>query len=211
MNLSEKKLPDVPKNNICEIRYDNRPAIVVGSHPCWQEDVLGAVEQLDQQPVIFGCNTSGALVEADHMVTWHVEKHEGYKKMYHDRWGHSTIWHTGIRKSPSTNTRNSKRVDYLWKIGPIGGTSGWLAARVAKRMGCYPVILCGSPIDGDGGRVVSLPSEKDYWLTMNHGVPAWRRHIMEHCSAQDREGIFSMSGWTREVLGYPFKELNYGR
>ena len=41
---------------------------------------------------------------------------------------------------------------------------------------------------------------------MNHGTRAWYKHIQHELKPKDKDGIFSMSGWTRTEFGYPFPE-----
>ena len=132
----------VPKGKEYTEKHVDIPALIVGSHPCWEEDFKKALYELEETPLIFAVNAAGALVEADHMVTWHTEKLDRFKKHYKDAWGHDCKWHTGKRK---TSNRGINKVDYAWAMSPVGGTSAILAARIAKEMGCYPIILCGSP------------------------------------------------------------------
>lgn len=87
-------------------------------------------------------------------------------------------------------------VQYWWTGLWGGGGSAWDARKLAAGMGFSPVILCGCPLDTSGHvgshAFGSFMHREDIVEDLREGLAA---------DTEWHEGAFSMSGWTREVLG----------
>lgn len=98
-------------------------------------------------------------------------------------------------------------VTHQWAGAATGGTSALTAYRIARAMGYEEVILAGCPLDDSG---YFNPTETD--ALEHEGCPRvgygqklrmYRHRFMADINARGREGLYSMSGWTWEVLGGP--------
>lgn len=92
---------------------------------------------------------------------------------------------------------------FLWR-GIKEGSSGMFAGRVMRAIGFGPVVLAGVRIDDSGHLPGYRPGLHDPAFprsaeTIGSLRETWRdAHVAGHL-----EGITSMSGWTRELLGAP--------
>jgi len=95
----------------------------------------------------------------------------------------------------STRGRTSTQLDaHVKKMDVVGGSSAMIGVMVARyRLFAQRVVLCGCPLDPEAGYV-----DKDgEWKEAIMHRPAWRT---AH-KAQLLQGVVSMSGWTKELLG----------
>lgn len=78
-----------------------------------------------------------------------------------------------------------------------GGSSGMLACTLCVAMLECDAVLAGIPMQAERGHYF----DKKPWADCTHYLSHWRRYLPR------LEGrIKSMSGWTRELLGYPDEE-----
>lgn len=89
-----------------------------------------------------------------------------------------------------------------------GGGAASYAARVTMHLGADRTVLCGCPLDERpyDGRTKTSHSLSEHLKEYRRG---WRRRLRrDHQDAGRflRDGVRSMSGWTRELLGEPTKE-----
>ena len=98
--------------------------------------------------------------------------------------------------------RNAELIDHWWpgaitNLALADGTGGWMAVRMARFMGYEERILCGVPMErgghADGDMDVEI--ERENWLAPH------LRSIEQQTSFH--EGTFSLSGFTRDLLGQP--------
>ena len=87
-------------------------------------------------------------------------------------------------------------IDYWWSI-KRGGGSAWGARKMAHYMGFDTVILCGCPLE-IGNYVNHQPGE----LMTHQSVIDDLRLGIER-DVEWHNGVYSMSGWTGELLGRP--------
>lgn len=78
--------------------------------------------------------------------------------------------------------------------GWSSGSSGFFAVGVALELGAESVVLCGVPMQAE--RAHFFKSEP--WSAVWYYLSAW-----EHQAGRLRGRVFSMSGWTRDLLGGP--------
>lgn len=86
-------------------------------------------------------------------------------------------------------------VDHVWEMRDIGtGSSGLFACKVAMALGYKKIVLCGVPLD-NSGHFYDPPSEETHY---SDSVKYWEEFLPSM-----RGRVFSMSGFTRELLGEP--------
>jgi hypothetical protein len=98
-------------------------------------------------------------------------------------------------------------VDYAWKdLTWVSGSSGVAGALWARHgMGFDEVIICGAPLEGVrySEHYLSKPTKENGAWAEEHQLVQWYEQVRGHQERGMTEGIFSMSGRTREVLGAP--------
>lgn len=129
----------------------------------------------------------------DHWTTLHPEWMAGWMSY---RMSHVA---SGKPKPTVHSDKVHGAVDVTWKLQTSGGTSGLLAAFVGLLVGYAPIFLAGVPMDQSG----------------HYFDPPWRsstgdldrtatRSVWEWAAAEVfDERVFSMSGWTKRLLGSP--------
>lgn len=176
-------------------------ALVCGFGPGFFED-LARARELRPDAQIIAVNESAKAVEAFALFTLHPEKGRRWKALAKQSFGVSPPLHSGGKEI--TKRQSCPWVDHWWREAGGGGTSVWAAARMAKLMGFDERILVGAPL------VYGSYADKSFAKGFREGhmrtdgretLQAYRDYI-----AQDtawHEGTYSMSGFTREVLGPP--------
>jgi hypothetical protein len=91
----------------------------------------------------------------------------------------------------------SDEVDCYWPKLGTNGSSGWLAAKIACKMGFDLVVMCGCPIDKSPHLV---PEEKDNWRKNPKQADTCRKYIEEQAGPY-KDRVRSMSGWTKDFFG----------
>jgi hypothetical protein len=188
-------------------------ALIVGSAPCALSD-LAAACLLRPSADVIAVKFSVAIVHARVAVTHHGEHAGRMKRLHRDRWGDDVEIH-----APKKVFRDEDRphIDRIWpELAGVGGTSGWGAARIARLMGYDEVILCGCPLqvtaDGEAYHDAQVHEAAAQAGANRHRGEPWgndnavrqyQRQIESDVQLGLAEGIRSMSGWTRQVLGAP--------
>lgn len=162
-------------------------ALVIGGASCLWDD-LAAVGTWDG--MVVACNDAGAVYphRIDHFATLHPEKLDGWRAERERRGGNLdfTTW----------SRRNPELVDRILE-GWSSGSSGMLAVGVALAVGAERVVLCGVPMQATPHFFDPAP-----WEGVQHHAGAWEARVDEL-----RGRVFSLSGWTRELLGPPPVDL----
>lgn len=192
-----------------------RPAIVVGSAPCYREDLDAASKRY---PDAFVMTVNGACVaveEADAMMVGHLENVERYEEAraneFPDKpielWAKCNTQHLKQYKAGHPGVTHWFGLDVA-----SGATSAAIAVRMLLQVGYEPVVMCGCPLDNSG-----YFEGEDYKISVRHdcrrvGAPEEDSHrtIRNYRDKFERlakgrfEGrVFSMSGLTRKLLGPP--------
>ena len=97
-------------------------------------------------------------------------------------------------------------VDYWWNsmVG-IKGSSGVVAAIWAKAMGFDEVIMAGIPLSVNSTDYhAQYPDSKpDKVFAPTNNIEHWQRFLYIHKEHGRMDGVTSLSGYTRQVLGAP--------
>ena len=181
-------------------------AIICGAAACLFDD-LAKARAMRPDAVLLGCNMTAAIVpEIKHV--WTQKARAG--KMVRAKIPEDVSIHAASGPIPGMEAIYD--CDYLWpELSWICGTSGFSAGLWAKHgMGFDEVILAGVPLSKDiASYAKGYPSPGN----LGDGKPLvgysdelflhWMQHVRTHKKNGKTEGIFSMSGATMTVLGYP--------
>lgn len=158
-------------------------ALVLGGAACVWDD-LRALGPWDG--IVVATNDAGVAYpyRIDHWASLHPEKLEHWQELRQALHGNRdyTTW---SRRCPELVDRTL--------TGWTSGSSGMFAVGVALELGAESVVCAGVPMDGSPHFF-----DEAGWQAFEHHRTAW----------QARKGVmygrvFSMSGWTRELLGSP--------
>lgn len=183
-----------------------------GAAPCVFED-LEFARALRPGSTILGVNNAAAMIaEIEHVWTQHAEhaeqfKHAAGRKIFvHSRSKRFTngggIWFLAVPK------HKFAAVDYIWpELGWVAGSSGVAGALWARHgMGFDEVIIAGAPLSQNvliySDKYPSKPTKGTGFAEPNQ-VDHWIQMLKHHKAAGKTNGIFSMSGATRNILGAP--------
>jgi hypothetical protein len=180
--------------NIDDLNVKGGVCLVVGCHPCWQEDYQAAIAKFPDAKIC-AVNFAGALVDGDYLATSHGECIDEY------------LQNAKGNPIPVVQASSKAVSGYILSIR-CGGTSGNFAALAMALIGFDLVVMCGAPINGDGRYDKSLAwVEAKYgthWLSAEHKrAGKWQNAITETASEYPWLAckIRSMSGATKRIYG----------
>lgn len=171
------------------------PVLVCGNAWNLLEDVAAArrVDRLKDAPVI-GVNGASAHVRLDFLFSRHPQKLRKWRAKQAMR-GHAFTVHSG---GSAEDASHYPAVDYWWRDVGGQGTSTWSARKLARHLGFDEVVLCGMPLEVGGYCRDTVPAKH---FRSKSKIKFYREGVAKDVSWHD--GVTSMSGWTRELLGAP--------
>lgn len=195
-----------------------RVLLAVGSAPCVYEDVVAAKVLHPDAELMLINGACVAFRDAEHVLAGHTAKAEDFARARREAFPDAAPW----RLHATQYTRKQPRPDLYpsvtdWWDGShsSGATSAGKAAMIGLSMGFEKIILCGCPMDGSG----YFPGESVIGAPIAHEAACQRigdptkqrastirryRDTMARLAKTTFKGkVFSMSGFTREVLGAP--------
>lgn len=165
------------------------PVLVCGNAYNLHDD-LERAQQLYPDASVIAVNGATGELQAFALYSKHPEKMPQWIKRQR-QFGNDFTVH-GSKYRP-----DCPWVDYWWEDVRGGGGSAWGARKLATLMGFAPVVLCGAPLDPGG--YASNPIAK--LMRREDVIENFRREI--ETDKDWHEGVYSMSGWTRDFLGEP--------
>jgi len=185
---------------ISEPRYPVRHSgtcIVLGSG--WTaDDDLARARSIRPDAFIIGVNRSVTNYKCDMMVSLDRQGAKKWQAVHKEEFGPIQL-HSRMLKQRNVISAEPW-VDYWWYNYEPGGTSSWLAVKIAHAIGFQEIILCGVPLE----KGPSLPNERwsDWSGRSQQGsIDTFRSALMrDHFY---KPYVKSMSGWTREAFGEP--------
>ena len=176
-------------------RRNRRGLLVLGGSNCLWDDLKKVdVSQFD----IMATNDTGHVYEGriDYWATLHPENFPAWKAK---RWGNVDYESWSYTNYPVAKL-NGVLEDFWRARNGISGSTGLFAAQVGLHLGYDYVLLAGVPMDGGN----NIMGPKECWndKTANSFRTAWEENL-----DRLREKVYSLSGWTRELLGYKEFEL----
>lgn len=190
---------------------------VVGSAPCLYDDIEKARELFPDAETMLVNGACVAIENAEHVLAGHASKAEEFAAARRATFPNAKPW----RLHASRLLNRKPYPDYPsvtdWHEAEMssGATSAGKAALIGLKLGYAPIVLCGCPMDGSG----YFPGESEKGASIKHEKACQRigdakmqdrrtivryREKMRSLALTTFQGkVFSMSGFTREVLGFP--------
>lgn len=168
------------------------PVLVCGSAACLYDDLERARKRYPDASVI-AVNGAAKLVPAIVLYSKHPERFIERRWLSAQRFffGDHAVVHADVRAATRPPC-----IEYWWTGLWGGGGSAWDARKLATVLGFAPIVLCGCPLVA-GPHVGSLSFAS--FMHREDVVDGFRREI--EVDTKWHEGVYSMSGWTRELLG----------
>jgi hypothetical protein len=174
------------------------PLLVVGPAPSVHED-LAAARGLYSGAKLAAVNAGAQLVVADFLVSQHPDILALMRDWQLRLFGARPSTHCPGGEAP----RTGPAVDYCWIRGSSGATSAWGAVRVGKAMGFSPIVLCGCPLTGGDGYAMPWPKGGVGTTPAKDGLIQSYQERLRVAAKAEGQQVFSMSCYTRSVLGAP--------
>jgi hypothetical protein len=191
-----------------------RPAdstlLVVGSAPCLFEDVARARGLYPDAEVMLINEAAGAIEDADHVLAGHTEKAEMFVAYRRQKFPNCRPFRVHAVVHSSTSPKDAPSVTDWWpQHVSTGASSAGKAARIGLEMGFTRIVLCGCPMNGGGyfngdetnlfdHRCTRIGTQPDHRSSGNY-----RRRMQKLAESEFKGRVFSMSGFTKQVLGSP--------
>lgn len=171
-------------------RRNKRALLVLGGAACVWEQLKGIdTSQFD----VMATNDMGYCYpdRIDYWVTLHPENLKGWKAKRSGNQDYETWSYAKI----CSEELNKILPDYWKSATGMSGSTGLFAAQVGLKLGYEYILLAGVPIDGTNNQT----GPKQCW---NSAVAESFRDAWTLHADKMRGKVFSMSGWTRDLLGY---------
>ena len=169
--------------------------VIFGIAPCLEEDIENLAKILDLDSCDFmavGLDTAtrlpGRLIQ--HVVSYHQEFEQF--KVRRNKAGLNMDYMTHSHKAPA---------DYIWPLvarSPFSGSSSLLGCQAAIGLGYKKIILCGCPMQGKN---LINKRATDY--------DKFQKGWIKFAPQMFGDKVKSMSGFTRDLMGFPTKEWLY--
>lgn len=199
--------------------------LVVGSAPCLFDDVRRALHIRPFASIMLVNGACTALENAEHVLAGHEEKAEMFARERKRVFPNAPPWRLHACCHP-------RRVEMWKKDQPsvtdwwphekgTGATSASKAAKICFELGANEVILCGCPLNQPGyfEGEAKVPQHIMCERIGNHGmsrigiptqetriIKGYRANFKLLADGEFKGRVFSMSGFTRDVLGEPREE-----
>lgn len=175
--------------------------VICGFANTLQDDLARIAAKRPGLPII-AVNKAAEHIKAFAVYSFHFERDKLglWSAEQKKRFGPEVaIFGPGKKDWLEHNRRNYPYVDHWAPSTANQGSSGWCAVRLARLLGFDEIILCGIPIEG---RRYADRSPARYWQAGDtNAVAQFRKAIL--ADKAHHEGTYSMSGWTRDLLGVP--------
>ena len=189
--------------------------LVVGSATGLFEDFEKALELYPFSEVMLVNGACAAIEHADHILAGHTDKAEQYQAARQKAFPGARPWRVHANWARPTEAPRAKYPSVTDWWGPemsSGATSAGKAALIGLAMGFETVVLCGCPLDGSGyfkGECEGIskdPSCRRIGDSSKQNSTIIRRYkarMADYAATVFKGKVFSMSGYTRELLGLP--------
>lgn len=198
-----KRAPAVVVRHRTELERPEIGVLLGGADCVWQDwEALQAIVG-DWPGAVIAVNDIGVHYPGrlDHWTSLHTEKLPAWERERLGR-GHDKTWLVWGRQK-----KQRVRLDRVIE-GWASGSSGLLGIGVALAAGCRRIVLCGVPMEKRphfAESTVHQPTKP--WNAAPAHFRAWTRNGLD---VTLRQHVRSMSGRTRELLGYPTREWTLG-
>lgn len=175
-------------------------AIVMGIAPCLENDLeeicFGRSNEFDFMAVGVDCSDR-VKFDIQHAATYHPDEFPEFKRR-RELIGGNLNYKTHSHKNGLTKSKEIIEVDNIWPLvaaHPYSGSSSFLACQAAIGMGYEKIVLCGCPMSGPNATSKKI-----------NNYDVFQKGWIMFAPELFGDKVKSMSGWTKEFLGYPKKE-----
>jgi hypothetical protein len=181
--------------------------LIVGTHPCWEEDVANARLKFGNDVAIIAVNEAVRLIKPDHIATSHDGRIDMFASQFQMKWGYDAHMPALHFRSPQLKTLHPSAT--AWDV-TVGAGSAPFAAAIAVMMGYDLAIFCGCPMDGGGGYALekthpsTLDDPRFGLIDKKHQlVHSWKIALrnMPNAIPELASKWRSMSGYTKQIFG----------
>lgn len=157
---------------------------------------------------------ASGLSRADFVISDHYEVHEELRRLQDEIGGNGYTTHATY----TAKAKHYPAIDHWWNWPRSNCTSMWTAVRIGIYTGFKHIILCGCPLtfgniqhpsqiekDGDVWPPARSPNclrQRPGWETSEDILQQFRMWFVSQC-LEFKGRVFSMSGFTKDVLGAP--------
>lgn len=192
----------------CEDPFERRAGVllVVGTAPCVHDDIAAALALRSGADKLLINEAAGVIEVAQHVLAGHCY-HADYYMRFRAR-AFPSAPPVLVHASYRNGREMPKAVTHRWRGVATGGTSAWKAVRIGKALGYDEIILCGCPMEATGYAPETAKSGVPHDC-MRFGKPDNirkfdnYRNTFKVRATEEGERVFSMSGWSRQILGVP--------
>lgn len=188
--------------------------LVVGSAPCLFDDVQRALAIRPEAKIMLVNGACTALEHVDHILSGHTDQAETFAQQRRNKFPLALPWrlHATIKEAHRAHaaTLFPSVTDWWDKSYCHGATSIAKGADIGFRgLGYDEVILCGAPMNGSGYFIGEATSTAnchrigDSTKQQHRSIDGYRRKFKEKFAPLYVGRLFSMSGFTRDVVGEP--------
>lgn len=189
--------------------------LVAGSAPCLHEDLEQARRMFFDAETMTVNGAATAVEDVQHVLAGHTSLAEilhAARRAAFPRasdWRLHASWNSARKGVP--RAQHPSVTDWWGPEVSSGATSAGKAAMIGLQMGFDKVVLCGCPLDGSGytfdeAQVHQDPACARVGDPKKQNVKIIKRYrdTMAKLAANEFKGrVFSMSGFTKQVLGAP--------
>lgn len=195
----------------------SNPALIVGAGPGADEE-YAAARALYPEATVIGVNHAFLFVDAEILATLHPEGYKMYCREADARGKAVPPMHARYQQHHKlagfTMADFPEVVEWHQDLNQRL-SSGWFGAELARKLGHDEVILCGIPMNGTHSRdreICRNWPKNERTMPMKLGRADYKEFGARLLNAMNghryytvdsTQGIFSMSGLTRELLGPP--------
>lgn len=179
--------------------------LIVGPSPVVYRDIEN-IWQHRPGAKIAGVNEGALAAESDFLMTLHPEGLNKLLERPNNIKDGCTIH--SILNADRYNQPGAELVNYWWS-GETGATSTGAAIDIGLQLGFEEIILCGCPMTGADGYFCSTKEstiEDPRFGYSKHGsklITDYQKAIKKMALNERMTNVFSMSGYTAKVFGFP--------
>lgn len=189
--------------------------LVVGSAACLHADFEKALTQHPAAEVMLVNGACAAVEYAHHILAGHTARAEEYQAARKKAFPKAASWRVHANwtsRRPIPKKEFPSVTDWWGPAMSSGATSAGKAALIGLALGFERIVLCGCPLDGSG----YFPGEcEGIWKdpgcarigdAKKQGAKIIRRYkerMVELAATTFKGRVFSMSGYTKDLLGAP--------
>lgn len=189
------------------------PALLVcGSAPCVFDDLAEARELYPDHEVMTINGACTVIADAQHMLCGHTALAEEWvaaRKVAYP--GKPVQVHAGYLVKHAKEREQRPSVTRWWTNVSSGATSAGKAALIGLQLGFSPIVLCGCPMNGGGyvkgeavvPHILGCARVGDDKNKDKKIIKRYRERMAELALGEFSGVVFSMSGYSRQVLGPP--------